>query len=371
MSTKKHVSRSRKKVNLLQNRLDFHVPEKKVDSSKSKNISTTKIMEERELIEGAENEDEECSYEDWEERVEDDDNNNANPSGTKTLANRKCTAAKRKKYESASTQGRIYPPDLWFLIGKHVKPESVQTFSLICRDSCTVVRTYQFWVGLYQRTFEDCRRMNSSECLEEELQVSCVIRPLGVKYHVIRALFKIYPPFKEMLERQKLNSIDFDFLIGYKCSKFWMLSPAKSVFMFYVQLDRPESTGPADKTSLFNDTSKAVMYNPYEDSTVLQINCDRYVSIKSPMGLHVVDIKYNTSRDMRNMRLELGLSTTQNSYASKRQEEETKVFDPVSSVRVLPWWHPNFPTIVKSKIPEGTRIEENWESFRLISIIDD
>ena len=52
-------------------------------------------------------------------------------------------------------------------------------------------------------------------------QVSQVVRPLQVKSRVIKALFDLYPPFKERLDRQKHNSVDLDSLKGYTFQLFW------------------------------------------------------------------------------------------------------------------------------------------------------
>lgn len=369
MSGRKHISRSRKKVNLLKSRLDFQVPQTKIDPTKSKSVPASMIMEERDINaeeEDGDDVDDDFVYGDWEERVDDDgDNNNnlcnANSGLNKTIS--KNTGCQRRTRESPTLEGRTYPTDMWFLIGKYLHPETVQTFALICRGSSAVVKTFQFWAALYQRIYDQCKRSKSLGDHEEELKASRVVRPLGVKYHVIRALFKIYSPFQEVLDRQKLNSVDFDVLKGYKCSSFWLANPAKSIFIFNLLLERPQCSVHVDKSSLFHDTTKAVSYNPYQDTCLLQIICDQFVPVISPMGLHIADTKYNTSRDMRNMRLELGLSTTQNLYmSSKKRIEEMRVFDPVCSVRILPWWHPNYPTTIQRKIPESSATDDSWDS---------
>ena len=164
-------------------RADFHVPDNRVDPSKSKNISSTKVMEEREPTADPDNEDgDDFVYEDWEERLDDeddDDNNKTNHSGINTTSStsqsttssstRQSTTSKR--ISNAFPDGRVYPPDLWFLIAKHVQPESVRTFSQICRGSCAVVRTFQFWSAIYQRTYDQCRKMKSVGSSEQELKV--------------------------------------------------------------------------------------------------------------------------------------------------------------------------------------------------------
>jgi len=381
MSTRKRTSRSRRKVVLLNNRLDFNVADSQVDPSRSKNVPNSKRMEERisasqNAVDDDEGEDgEDFVHENWEELVENDDNNNDNKNNKDNNANNNNKGfgarpvggggkalSSQCATSSSSTSGRTYPQDLWFLLSERIHPETVQAFGRICRGSRAVLKTFGFWAALYRRTYDECRRRKSLP-EGEDFAVSLVIRPLGVKFHVIKALFHIHPPLKEMLQRQKLNSVDFDLLKGYRCSSCWLSNPSKTIHVHNLLLERPTSSGCVDKSSLFNDTSEAVMYNPFQDSVVLQIICDQFSPTIWPMGLHLVDVKYNSSRDMINMRLELGMSHSSNFYATSSgiRPDETKVIDPVSSVRVLHWWHPNFPTIIPVKIPESSRIDDAWD----------
>merc|ERR1719378_1004602 len=73
-------------------------------------------------------------------------------------------------------EGRTYPQDLWFLVGNYIAPESIQTFGLLCRGSWTVLKTFQFWSTLYERTYKQCERSNPSESFGDHLQVSQVVR---------------------------------------------------------------------------------------------------------------------------------------------------------------------------------------------------
>jgi len=380
MSTRKRTSRSRRKGDLLNNRLDFNVADSQVDPSRSKNVSNSQLMEERvsasrNAMDDDEREDgEEFVHDDWEELVENDDNNNDSKNTNKNCSSNDTISchglgarpiggkAVSSRCLMWSSTGRTYPQDLWFLLAERIHPETVQAFGRICRGSRAVLKTFGFWAALYRRTYDESRRRKS---LPEgrDVEASLVIRPLGVKFHVIKALFHIHPPLKEMLLRQKLNSVDFDLLKGLKCSSCWLSNPSKTIHVCNLLLERPSSSGRIDKSSLFNDTSEAVMYNPFQDSVVLQIICDQFSPTIWPMGLHLVDVKYNSSRDMINMRLELGMSHSKNFYATSSgiRPDETKVIDPVSSARVLHWWHPNFPTIVPVKIPESSRIDDAWD----------
>jgi len=48
--------------------------------------------------------------------------------------------------------GRVYPVDLWFLIGGYITPEDVRTFACICHDTHAVAHSARFWLSLYRRS---------------------------------------------------------------------------------------------------------------------------------------------------------------------------------------------------------------------------
>lgn len=50
-----------------------------------------------------------------------------------------------------SSGGIVYPLDIWFLIGNHIRPEDVASFSAICHGSHRVVHLARFWSSLYKR----------------------------------------------------------------------------------------------------------------------------------------------------------------------------------------------------------------------------
>merc|ERR550534_438431 len=119
MSSEKRVSRTRKKNHLLKGRLDFHVPETKVDPGRSKNIPTSKLKEEQSLStmeEGeAEDDKEEFVHEDWEDRLIEEEVNgyNNDHSNNNSYHSNNITS----RLTAQSIRGRTYPDDLWFLLG--------------------------------------------------------------------------------------------------------------------------------------------------------------------------------------------------------------------------------------------------------------
>ena len=47
--------------------------------------------------------------------------------------------------------GNHYPSDLWYWISKHIAPEDVLRFALICRTTNAIVHTTVFWINLLKK----------------------------------------------------------------------------------------------------------------------------------------------------------------------------------------------------------------------------
>ena len=61
-----------------------------------------------------------------------------------------CAKMKKKCKKKKNDKGQVYPIDLWYLISNHIAPESVATFSAICRGAHFVTHTIRFWNNLYR-----------------------------------------------------------------------------------------------------------------------------------------------------------------------------------------------------------------------------
>lgn len=323
-------------------------------------------------------------YDNWEERDDDvtdvvlrsAEDQNHNEPGDECNGGIKRT--KKNSQVTTSCGERTYPIDMWFILGNFIYPESVKIFGCLCKDSYIVLRTFKFWSNLYHRTLKNSE-IDKGEKLSRDLQVSKVIRPLSVRAHVIKGLYKFHPPFQNHLLKQKLDSVDPDFLIGYKCVSYWAtqsgkgISPRKEFWNFYFKLQEPNLTlGTNDRLSLFNEMSEAVSFNPHEGSIVVHAVSDNYIPLQSPMGLYLGNVSYNSSRDMRHMRLKLQFRACAGRYISSSLSHgrnstsdamEVRILDPVCSLRILNWWHPDYPTTDNlSSLQDTTDVYEEWDT---------
>ena len=157
---------------------DFHVPDSNVDSLKSKSISHSLLKAERDSSSAMDAEDddedrEEFVHDDWEDRV-DSAEHDAEPCHEHRVNSNAHTTKTSTRKNDYLNEGRTYPQDLWFLVGNYIAPESIQTFGLLCRGSWTVLKTFQFWSTLYERTYKQCERSNPSESFGDHLQVRLI-----------------------------------------------------------------------------------------------------------------------------------------------------------------------------------------------------
>ena len=166
---------------------DFHVPDANVDPLKSKSISNSLVKAEKESssamdVDDEDEDREEFVHDDWEDRVD-------SPEHEAKMPPKNCVHFQHHHHHHRVSQpssrtkdslkeGRTYPQDLWFLLGKYIAPESIQTFGLLCRGSWTVLKTFQFWSALYERTYDQCTRSNPSEGLADHLKVDRENNPI-------------------------------------------------------------------------------------------------------------------------------------------------------------------------------------------------
>lgn len=106
-----------------------------------------------------------------------------------------------------------YAIDIWFLISKHIQPEDVCRFALICRQTAGICTSSSFWLNLYKKYYRDI------DGLPTRLQPECMVRFGGLRACVIQTLFYTYKPF---VDRLKVSlSQDFHCVVKRECVGNW------------------------------------------------------------------------------------------------------------------------------------------------------
>jgi hypothetical protein len=270
---------------------------------------------------------------------------------TSTEIRKKQIKCKVTSQDLNNRPGIQYPIDIWYLIGRFVKPEDVKTFAAICKGSYFVSRTYSFWITMYKRHYQPDTK------LPQRLQPECIEGSLCLKVYVIRALYHMYPRFTSLLSR----AADVYSLSNLCCTSMWRVQQNEK-WLFHFKLQAPSAESPTsplnyrlaiqDMWTSQEGEEKAcetyVNHNPDEGCKVLRISCSHFVVVSpSVMGSRLADVRIDLAHDMRRQKLQLTFG-----YSNYRQTNIGKgggmygnviEFDPVENITILNWWHPQYP----------------------------
>ena len=149
---------------------------------------------------------------------------------------------------------------LWEIISKYIDPESVQTFSLLCKGAYEITTTASFWINLYKRAFYN--HAGKSECLMfEHLKpdnVVCTRHQLRLR--VIRALYAFH--FKNRLLSSKLN--DPHSIKGSICTNLWRQSSSKWDWKIFILFDTKEKKKIVRKKEVLVETFDELLNDEHD-----------------------------------------------------------------------------------------------------------
>ncbi|XP_044740602.1 transmembrane protein 183B [Chrysoperla carnea] len=260
------------------------------------------------------------------------------------------TTRRRTKTESDETLrnigGNQYPLDIWFLISEHIQPEDVGRFAGICQSTLAVVYSAKFWFNLYKRFYKSVPNM------PERLQPECMVRLYGLRSSVIRALYYMYPPFVDKLKSPNIQNDPHD-LTKRQCILMWH-EKFKSQWLFYFKLKKIDSvhmssrrpTGPREQPDLI-EMLEDVSANQDENCRVLRVTCLHYMSTPIVLGMSLASVSLTLSQGLRHQRLKLSFCSSvvcsSGGMPVDSNNSSVVVLDPVVNIRVLDWWHPQYP----------------------------
>lgn len=107
----------------------------------------------------------------------------------------------------------VYPIDVWLLISKHIQPENVCRFALICRQTAAICSSSSFWSHLYKTYYIPVAD------LPTRLQPECMVRFGGLRSCVIQSLHYMYQPFVDRL--REATAQDFHCVEKRECVGSW------------------------------------------------------------------------------------------------------------------------------------------------------
>lgn len=252
---------------------------------------------------------------------------------------------KRRK-EGESGDGGEYPVDIWLVLAAYIRPEDVCRFSLICKNAWVVTCTAAFWTRLYRRHY------SLDAYLPFRLQPDSIDRMRSLRACVIRSLFLLYEPFSlrfslsPMLPESTPTS-----LLNAKCLLFWVRKvcgtrpEALWEFNFKLLKQQGRAKNGHSKALCLPQQYEDVHANPDSDCYLLQVSTLNFIFTPVVMGMTLTMFTINVSTDMRHHRVRLLFQDTPPRRGRKRVEHGglQVVLDPVHSVRLMDWWHPQYP----------------------------
>lgn len=255
---------------------------------------------------------------------------------------------KRRKESYECSDGEEYPVDIWLMLAAYIRPEDVCRFALICRNAWTVTCTAAFWTRLYRRHY------SLDADLPFRLQPDNVARMRCLRVRVIRSLFHLYEPFSLRVSHSPaLPEATPSTLLNSKCLLFWDMKVVGTrpepmwEFNFKFIKQQARCKNGSNRALLLPRQYEEVHTNPDSDCYLLQVTTLNFIRLNPViMGMTLTLFTINVSTDMRHHRVRLVFQDSPLHRGRKRGEQggTQVVLDPVHSVQLMDWWHPQYPS---------------------------
>ncbi|XP_034550726.1 transmembrane protein 183A isoform X2 [Notolabrus celidotus] len=258
----------------------------------------------------------------------------------------KLARKKKNKRRKESTDGQEYPVDIWLVLSSYIRPEDVCKFALICKNAWTVTCTAAFWTRLYRRHY----RIDAD--LPFRLQPDSVAKMRCLRARVIRSLFHLYEPFDLRVSKiPALPESTPTALLNSKCLLFWVRKVTgtrpDALWEFNFKfLKEVRSKNGSTKSLRMPSRYEDVHTNADSDCYILQVTTLNFIFTPIVMGMTLTLFTINVSTDMRHHRVRLVFQDSPLHRGKKRGDQggTQVVLDPVQSVKLMDWWHPQYPS---------------------------
>ncbi|XP_051890958.1 transmembrane protein 183A [Pristis pectinata] len=254
--------------------------------------------------------------------------------------------SKRQQVEDAEDCGEQYPIDIWLFLASYIRPEDIVKFALICKNAWAVTCTAAFWTRLYKRYY--CPDVY----LPERLQREVIGRLSSLRACVIRSLYHMYEPFRSrLLEKPAIPESTPTTLQNCSCLLYWCKkgsgnrSDQRWEFNYKFKKQSPKLKNGCRNGLQFPRQYEQVHKNPDQDCYLLQITTFNFIFTPVVMGMTLALFTINVSTDMRHHRVRMLFQDSPLPQGKKPKKDQglQVILDPVHSVRLLDWWHPQYP----------------------------
>ncbi|KAJ1074731.1 PREDICTED: transmembrane protein 183A isoform X1 [Capra hircus] len=254
--------------------------------------------------------------------------------------------SKRHREDLNGTGGEEYPMDIWLLLASYIRPEDIVNFSLICKNAWTVTCTAAFWTRLYRRHYT----LDAS--LPLRLRPESMEKLHCLRACVIRSLYHMYEPFAARISKNPaIPESTPSTLKNSKCLLFWCRkivgNRQEPMWEFNFKFKKQS---PRLKSKCMGGLQPPIQYedvhtNPDQDCCLLQVTTLNFIFIPIVMGMIFTLFTISVSTDMRHHRVRLVFQDYPVHGGQKLRSEQgvQVILDPVHSVRLFDWWHPQYP----------------------------
>uniref|UniRef100_UPI00358EA85E transmembrane protein 183A isoform X2 n=1 Tax=Myxine glutinosa TaxID=7769 RepID=UPI00358EA85E len=256
---------------------------------------------------------------------------------------------KSKKNPVEEIKGMAFPLDMWLTLSAYIRPEDVNNFALICKDAWIVTCTAAFWTRMYRRYY------HMGTTLPLRLKLESIKHSRYLKAGVVCSLFHLYEPFRRRaLDASMLPDGTVASLQNAKCLLSWYTTTISKnqdkmwEFNFKFKMQCLRGKGRSQRCLLTHPVQyREVNKNPEQDCCVLRLTTPSYSFMPALMGMTLAQISLSISSDMRHEHAKLLFqdAPAQPGRRVRSAPANLVVLDPVLSVRVLHWWHPQYPCL--------------------------
>lgn len=242
-------------------------------------------------------------------------------------------------YNVENNSRNIYPIDLWYLIALYIHPESVKSFTQICKGAYHTTHSKKFWLNLYERYVVEYSTLPShlKPC---EIDVKS-----GMKARVVRALYHIYPPFSKSVQHTLPISECTHVLENKQCALHWWKQATScktnsKIWLFYFKFTSCEYSINSKNIFKMNDL---LNYNTESKCVLLRIAATSFLRIRNISGLVLTNLSISVSGDMRHHKVKLCFHEKRGNNIYPKYSDNVIIVDPVLDLQVLNWWDPYYP----------------------------
>ncbi|XP_045121032.1 transmembrane protein 183-like [Portunus trituberculatus] len=235
-----------------------------------------------------------------------------------------------------------YPLDLWFCISEYIRPEDVGRFASLCQATRYITTTVQFWLSMFRRYYQWTAN------LPDSLNYWNLDRRMrDVRVCVIRALFLMYAPFQARLAAEKPLSADPTQLLRAQCILQWHRKDGPH-HKYFFKFAHTHHCMREDRLAKCVGEAPAHT-NPHNGCWVLEATSAGVCAVPMVMGEHLYHAGVGVSANLCSHTLRLALvpphllpPSSRGSTRRHRVPATEITLDPVSNVRLYPWWHPEY-----------------------------